>query len=240
MPIASVGAGLLAGILSTLSPCVFPLLPLVIGAATSAHRSGPFWLAGGVAVSFTVAALFIATVGFAVGLDGDVFRTVSAILLVMLGAALLSTTFQARLGFAAGSLTNAADRMIGRLSLPSGKGQFIVGGLLGLVWSPCAGPTLGAASLLAAERKDLGSVAAVVLAFGVGTTLPLVVVALLSRKALLRWRRRMLAAGQVGKVAMGLSALVIGSLILTGCDRSIETALVSSSPEWLTNLTTQF
>ena len=240
MPIASIGVGFLAGIFSTLSPCVFPLLPLVIAAATSAHRSGPFWLAGGVAASFTVAGLFIATVGFAVGLDGDVFRTISAILLVTLGVALLSTTIQARLGFAAGSLTNAADRMIGRLSLASGKGQFIVGGLLGLVWSPCAGPTLGAASLLAAEHKDLGSVVAVVLAFGVGTTVPLVAVALLSRKALLGWRQRMLAAGQVGKVAMGLSALVIGSLILTGWDRSIETALVNSSPEWLTNLTTQF
>jgi cytochrome c-type biogenesis protein len=50
MLIASIGAGLLAGILSTLSPCVFPLLSLVISAATSTHRSGAFWLAGGVAV----------------------------------------------------------------------------------------------------------------------------------------------------------------------------------------------
>ncbi|MGA7540495.1 MAG: hypothetical protein WBW93_17190, partial [Steroidobacteraceae bacterium] len=65
----SIGAGFLAGILSTLSPCVFPLLPLVLGAATSADRSGAFWLAGGVAVSFTAAGLFLATVGFAIGLD---------------------------------------------------------------------------------------------------------------------------------------------------------------------------
>ena len=88
MSSASVGAGLLAGILSTLSPCVFPLLPLVIGAATSTHRTGAFWLAGGVAVSFTMAGLFVATVGFAIGLDGDIFRIVSAILLMLLGAAL--------------------------------------------------------------------------------------------------------------------------------------------------------
>ena len=130
--------------------------------------------------------------------------------------------------------------MIRRLSLTSGRGQFLVGVLLGLVWSPCAGPTLGAASLLAAHRKDLGSVAAVMFAFGVGTTLPIVVVAVLSRQALLRWRQRMLAAGHVGKVAMGLSALAIGGLILTGIDRSVEATLVSSSPAWLTNLTTQF
>jgi cytochrome c biogenesis protein CcdA len=100
MPIASIGAGLLAGILSTLSPCVFPLLPLVIGAATSTHRSGAYWLAGGVATSYTIAGLFVATIGFAIGLDGDLFRTISAVLLLLLGLALLSATIQARLGVA--------------------------------------------------------------------------------------------------------------------------------------------
>ena len=156
MSIVSVGAGLLAGILSTLSPCVLPLLPLVIAAATSTHRSGAFWLAGGVAVSFTAAGLFIATVGFAIGLDEDVFRRASAILLILLGAALLSTTLQARLGAATGGLSSVGDRLIRRAAPTSGRGQLLVGVLLGLVWSPCAGPTLGAASLLAAQRKDLG------------------------------------------------------------------------------------
>jgi cytochrome c-type biogenesis protein len=238
--IASIGAGLLAGILSTLSPCVFPLLPLVIGAATSTHRSGAFWLAGGVATSFTIAGLFIATIGFAIGLDGDLFRSVSAVLLVLLGLALLSSTVQARLGVAAGGLSGAGDRVIRRLSLTGGTGQFVVGALLGLVWSPCVGPTLGAASVLAAQRKDLGSVAAVMFAFGVGTTLPILMVAVLSRTALLRWRQRMLSAGHFGKVAMGVSALAVGAMILTGVDRRVETTLVSASPAWLTDLTTQF
>jgi cytochrome c-type biogenesis protein len=238
--IASIGAGLLAGILSTLSPCVFPLLPLVIGAATSTHRSGAFWLAGGVATSFTIAGLFIATIGFAIGLDGDLFRSVSAVLLVLLGLALLSSTVQARLGVAAGGLSGAGDRVIRRLSLTGGTGQFVVGALLGLVWSPCVGPTLGAASMLAAQRKDLGSVAAVMFAFGVGTTLPILMVAVLSRTALLRWRQRMLSAGHFGKVAMGVSALAVGAMILTGVDRRVETTLVSASPAWLTDLTTQF
>jgi cytochrome c biogenesis protein CcdA len=240
LPIASIVAGLLAGILSTLSPCVFPLLPLVIGAATSTHRSGAYWLAGGVATSFTVAGLFVATIGFAIGLDGDLFRTVSAVLLVLLGLALLSSTIQARLGIAAGGLSGAGDRIIRRLSLTSATGQFVVGILLGLVWSPCVGPTLGAASVLAAQRKDLGSVAVVMFAFGVGTTLPMLTVAVLSRTALLRWRQRMLSAGYFGKAAMGLSAIAVGAMILTGVDRRVETSLVSASPAWLTDLTTQF
>jgi len=66
------------------------------------------------------------------------------------------------------------------------------------------------------------------------------VVALLSRQALLRWRGRMLSAGHLGKVAMGVCAMAIGALILTGVDRSIEAGLVSASPAWLTDLTTRF
>ena len=240
MPITSIGAGLLAGILSTLSPCVFPLLPLVIGAATTTQRSGAYWLAGGVATSFTITGLFVATIGFAIGLDGDLFRTASAVFLVLLGLALISSSIQARLGVAAVGLAGAGDRIIRRLALTSAAGQFVVGALLGLVWSPCVGPTLGAASVLAAQRKDLGGVAAVMFAFGVGTTLPMLAVAVLSRTALQRWRKRMLSAGHFGKVAMGLSAVAVGVMILTGIDRQVETALVSASPAWLTDLTTQF
>lgn len=240
MPFTSVGAGLLAGILSTLSPCVFPLLPLIVGAATSTGRFGAFWLAAGVATSFTLAGLFVATAGFAMGLDGDVLRRFSATLLVVLGVALLSTAVQTRLGFAAGNLNNAADRLIRQLSVSTGRGQFIVGLLLGLVWSPCVGPTLGAASLLAAQRKDLLSVAAVMLAFGVGTTIPMGLVAMVSRQALLRLRQRALTLGQIGKVAMGTSALAVGVLILSGADRYVETRLVQASPAWLTDVTTYF
>lgn len=237
---ASPGAALLAGILSTLSPCVFPLLPLVIGAATTEQRSGAYWLAGGVAVSFTVAGLFVATIGFAIGLDGGLLREISAAMLLVLGVTLVSTALQARLGYATGGLTNAADKIIRRLSLSSGRGQFVVGLLLGLVWSPCAGPTLGAASLLAAQRKDLLEVATVMLAFGIGTTLPMLAVATVSRGVLVRWRQRILTAGHVGKVAMGVSLLALEIVILSGADRYVEAKLVNASPQWLTNLTTQF
>ena len=62
----------LAGILSVLSPCVMPLLPLVLGAAASEHRYGPAALAAGLCFSFVALGLFLATIGFALGLDGEV------------------------------------------------------------------------------------------------------------------------------------------------------------------------
>ena len=232
--------GLLAGLLSTLSPCVLPLLPLVVGGALAAHRAGAWLLAAGLALSFTAIGLFVATVGFAIGLDGSVFRTVSAVLLGVIGVVLLSSTLQGRFAVATGSVGNAGNRLIDRLAPRGPSGQFVTGLLLGAVWAPCAGPTLGAASLLAAQSKDLGQVTLVMLAFGFGAALPLLLVALISRQALMRWRGRMMQAGSGGKMVFGGIAVLTAVMILSGADRSVETWAVVNSPPWLTDLTTRF
>ena len=236
----SIGAGYLAGVLSTLSPCVLPLLPLVVGSALAAHRVGALVLAAGLALSFTAIGLFVATVGFAIGLDGDVFRTASAVLLMVIGLVLLSSALQARFAAATGGVGDAGNRLLTRLSPRGLGGQFIVGVVLGAVWSPCVGPTLGAASVLAARGQDLGAVATVMLAFGLGASTPLLLISFLSRGALVRWRGRMARAGQAGKMLLGGGAVVVSLLILTGLDRSVEAVLVTASPAWLTDLTTQF
>ena len=86
---SSVGLALIAGLLSTFSPCVLPLVPIVVGTALGQHRLGPVALAAGLALSFVVIGLFVATVGFAAGFDHDVFRAVAAILLIVIGVVLL-------------------------------------------------------------------------------------------------------------------------------------------------------
>jgi cytochrome c-type biogenesis protein len=78
------------------------------------------------------------------------------------------------------------------------------------------------------------------LVFGIGAALPLLLLGLLSREALARWRKRLLSAGQVTKVGLGIVFVAIGALVLTGLDKSIEAALVAASPQWLTDLTTRF
>lgn len=240
MGASAVGAGYLAGILSTLSPCVLPLLPLIVGGAVASHRLGAFALAGGLAVSFTAIGLFIATVGFAIGLDGDFFRIVSAVLLAALGLVLLSAPLQQRFAMATAGVGNAGSEVLARLA-PSGlRGQLVVGLALGAAWSPCVGPTLGAASVLAAQGRDLTAVASVMLAFGLGAATPLLLVSALSRQAMLRWRGRMMQAGSRGKLLLGGGALAVSALILTGLDKRLETVLVNASPAWLTDLTTHF
>lgn len=234
------GLAFLAGLLSVLSPCVLPLLPLVLGAAVAEHRLGPVALAAGLALSFVAIGLFIATIGFALGLDGDRFRAIGAVLLVVLGIILIVPAAQNRFAVAAGPLSNWAEQRFGGVATAGLAGQFAVGLLLGAVWSPCVGPTLGAASLLAAQGRDLGTVAVTMLVFGLGAALPLVALGMLSREVLIRWRARMMGVGKGLKLALGVILVATGALILSGYDRALETTLVDASPDWLTALTTRF
>jgi cytochrome c-type biogenesis protein len=238
--LASVGFGFLAGLFSTLSPCVLPILPLILGAAVSVHRAAVLLLALGMALSFVVFGLFIATIGFAIGIDGDSVRWVSALLLGAFGLVLLVSGLQTGFARALAPIGNAANGLLARFAPTGPGGQFLLGLILGAVWSPCVGPTLGAASLLAAQGRDLGAVSAVMLAFGVGAAVPLLVLGLLSREAMLRWRGRMLQVGRGGKALVGGVAVAVALLIVTGLDRSLEVALVDASPGWLTTLTTRF
>ncbi|MDE2577356.1 MAG: cytochrome c biogenesis protein CcdA [Hyphomicrobiales bacterium] len=230
----------LAGALSILSPCVLPLTPIVLGAAASEHRLGPLALAGGVSLSFVAAGLFLATIGFSLGADGALLRQGAAALLVALGVVLAVPALQNRAAAAGGPVSDFFQQRFGAVSAKGVSGQFAVGLLLGLVWSPCVGPTLGAASVLAAQGRSLGAVAATMALFGLGAGIPLALLGALSRSTLMRWRDRLIVGGKGLKTALGAFLILAGGLTLTGLDKRLETALVNASPAWLTQITTRF
>src|SRR6516164_11369726 len=219
MPIGSVLLAFVAGGLSILSPCVLPILPVVLGAAASEHKFGPVALAAGLTISFVIAGLFLATIGYSVGFDGDVLRYVAAVLIVAMGAVLILPLLQARLAVAGGPIASWTDRRFGRVRGGGLLSQFGIGVLLGVVWSPCVGPTLGTASLLAAQGRDLPQVGITMFVFGIGAALPLLALGVLSREAMLRWRHRLASAGQGLKAALGLLLIATGALALTGADK---------------------
>src|ERR1700752_1581180 len=97
MELATPGLAFLAGLLTVFSPCVLPLLPVVLGTATSQHRLGPVALAAGLAFSFLILGMFIAAIGFSLGLDDEMFQSFAAILLLAVGIVLLIPILQAKL-----------------------------------------------------------------------------------------------------------------------------------------------
>ena len=189
---------------------------------------------------FVVVGLLVSTIGFSIGLNAELFRGAAAALIIIFGAVLILPELQARLAMASGPIANWTDLRFGTILGNGYAGQFWLGVLLGAVWSPCVGPTLGAASLLAAQGRDLPQVALSMLVFGLGAALPLLIIGLLSREAMQRWRKQILALGQGIKAAFGVLLIVIGILVLAGLDKRVETVLVNASPQWLTDLTTRF
>jgi cytochrome c-type biogenesis protein len=229
--------GFVAGILSVLSPCVLPLMPAILAGAVAQHRLAPLALAGGVAISFTAIGLFVATIGFSIGVDMVLFRMLAAVFMVAVGTVLLMPRLQTSFATAAGPVANWTEATFGRFSPAGVGGQFGVGLLMGAVWTPCVGPTLGAASLMAARGESLFQVAGTMLAFGIGTAVPLLILGMLSRKLLLRWRGGMAKTASILKMALGFLLITAGALTLTGLDRPLQTALTALAPEWLTAVT---
>jgi cytochrome c-type biogenesis protein len=236
--LSAYGLSFVAGGLSTLSPCVLPLLPILLGAAVAAHRLGPFALAAGLTLSFTLIGVFVASLGAVLGLDPTLFRRLAAVLLIAFGVLLLSSRLQERFAVATSGVSGAGQGLLAKLTLDGLPGQFVLGLLLGIVWSPCVGPTLGAAVTLASQGQSLVQVTLLMALFGLGAGLPLVVLGLVSRQAMSRIRGRLLAVGQYGKQALGGIMLVLGLAIITGGDKVLEAWVVRESPDWLIALTT--
>jgi cytochrome c-type biogenesis protein len=232
--------GALAGVLTMLSPCVLPLVPILLAAALGQHRLGPIALAGGVASSFTLLGVILAAFGARLGLDNEPFRIVAAVLFVAVGTLLVSSRLQAAFTRLTARLTGPGETLLTRFTFDGLGGQFALGILLGVVWTPCVGPTLGAAVTLASRGQNLSEIVLLMFVFGIGASLPLLAIGVLSRAAFTRTRASLRAVGVWGRSILGVLLIALGLLSLTHADRTLEAWLLDHSPAWVTALTTRY
>lgn len=229
-----------AGVLTTLSPCVLPLLPMIIGSATSEHRYGMFALSGGMVLSFTLIGVGLASLGLAVDINPDYFRYVGASLLIVFALLLISTRLQEKLSALVSPLGSGAQGWLSRQSLSGFWGQFIIGLSLGMVWSPCVGPTLGAAISLASQGKNLGQVTLIMILFGLGAITPMIAIGAVTRQQFNKNRERLLRFAYWSKKGMGVLMLAVAIMILTGWDKTLESYLLEHLPESWTELSARY
>ncbi|WP_374327221.1 cytochrome c biogenesis CcdA family protein [Azonexus sp.] len=237
---AVLGLALLAGSLTTLSPCVFPVLPLVVGGAVQQNRLAPVAMGVGMALSFALIGVLLGALGPALGIDGDHVRTFGGWLLLVFGLVMLVPALNARFTEWMLPIASQANAASARLNGSSLSGAFLLGGVLGLVWSPYSGPLLGAAlSLVAAEGGALRG--GVVLGlFGIGAAVPLVGVAYASRAGFGRARGWVMQhIGRI-KTLFGILLLLTGIAILSGADKWLEARIVEHLPDSWVRLTTLF
>lgn len=222
-----------AGLVTILSPCVLPMLPIVLGGALQTHRLGPVALAAGLVVSFTGFGLLIATVGLSIGLTTELFSQITAGLMILIGTVLLSTTMQTRFAVGAEAALSGFSSRVAAFSPQSVAGQFGLGFLLGAVWTPCVGPTLGAAIALAAQGKDIGYAAAIMLIFAIGTVTPLIGLMYGTREVIAARKNAMASIAKWVKPVLAVLLIGVGLLIITGLMTKWEALLLDISPDWL-------
>lgn len=231
LELASFPLAFAAGALSILSPCVWPLVPVVMSSASTGGRWGPVYLALGLSVSFAVAGTLLSFILVSLGLDPEIFRYVAAVLLLVVAVTLLVPPVGDRVS---GWLARLGPRSgAGPSKSVSGAGQFGVGALLGLVWLPCVGPTLGAAIALASMGQSMLTAFVVMAAFGAGTALVLLAAGRLSGSLLSKWRPTTMAGAATGKKILGVTLGVLGLLVLTGVDKYLEALAVGLLPDWV-------
>lgn len=238
--LGSLALAFVAGALSTLSPCVLPLLPVLLASALQQHALGPLALAGGLSVSFVGMGVFTASLSLGLGVDPGSLRFAGGLLMLALGVVLLVPALQARLALAAGPVTGWSGGLLQRLPSAGLGAQLLLGLALGVVWVPCTGPTLGAAIGLAAQGETMLRAAAVMTVFGLGAATPLLALAYGSRQAVLGRRDLLKRLAVVAKPGMGLVLAAVGLLVVIGLDKAIETHLTNAMPEWLLDLTTRY
>ena len=223
-----------AGILGILSPCVWPLVPVVMSSASGGTLRAPLALASGLSLSFALAGTVLTFVLLNLGLGLESLRVVAAVLLIFVGITLVSR----RAGDAVAATLSRVLPSTGteRFDASNPAAQFLVGATVGLVWLPCVGPTLGAAIALASLGREMVAAFFVMLAFGAGTALALLIAAFGSKEVLRRLRPDILASASRGKALLGTVLLVLGLLVLTGWDKRLEAWSLTWLPSWAITL----
>ena len=237
LSLPQLGLSLAAGSLTTLSPCVFPLLPLVLGGAVRGNRWSPLMMGLGMVVSFAAVGMSLGALGPALGIDADSVRTGGAVLMLGFAAVMLVPVLGDRFSGWMLPIASVAQRASARLEGQSPLSALALGAVLGLVWSPCSGPLLGSALTLVASEGGWVRGGVVLAIFGLGAAIPLVLVAQASRSGFERARGWVLprVAGLRRGFALLLAAL--GLAILTGADKWLEARVLAWLPDGWVNLT---
>ncbi len=220
----STDLALVAGVLTVLSPCVLPILPVLVGRSLQSHTYGPVAMVAGLVGGFALGgSLLGVTAGWFTGL-ANVLRHGAIALLLFLGLLAIFPTLNYRL-FSYLTISNWIKVPV-RIGL---LGEFWLGTQLGLLWTPCAGPVLGGILVLAAVNHQVAGAFRLLVAYGVGASLPLLALAYggrsLSRR-LLNLRSHSAALQRVG----GVMILATAIAILLGWDVQVQLWLAPLFP----------
>ncbi|MGZ6314081.1 MAG: cytochrome c biogenesis protein DipZ, partial [Candidatus Limnocylindrales bacterium] len=216
----------IAGVVTAVSPCVLPVLPIILATGTGGDRRRPYLVIAGLIASFSFFTLASVQIIEALRLPSSLLRDVAIAIVAVFGLTLLVPALSAAYERATARIPALGARM----AHPGVVGGLVTGVGLGLVWTPCAGPILGAVTSLAVTAPGSAATVALVVAYALGAGLPLLAIALGGRTALERMKLRS-ASPWAGR-ALGALVLVTAGLMAVGADTAITADLTSAVPDW--------
>jgi cytochrome c biogenesis protein CcdA/thiol-disulfide isomerase/thioredoxin len=220
----------LSGVVTIFAPCIWPILPIVLSAGATGGERKPLGIVSGLAVSFMIATLTLAFIVKVIPFDPEVLRLFAVLVIALLGLTLIIPVLGAQLE----GIVSRFASFGGQYTRNSGTGfwgGFITGFALGLVWSPCAGPILATIATLAATQAVSFQVVLVTLAFVLGVSLPLFVLAVLGKKILTKTRALAPYTKRIQQ-SFGLIMILAAGAIYTGYDKTLQTKLLDTFPSY--------
>lgn len=171
------------GLALILSPCILPILPIVLAGSLAGQKRRPLGIIVGFIFMFTVVTLFSRTLIQLSHVNEDTIRNVSYVILFLLGIVMLSTYLTEKFNLMTQRLSNVGSSLATATNPQSGFwGGVLFGGLIGIIWTPCAGPILAAVIVQVVLQKTTTTSILVVIAFAIGAGLPMLIIALVGRR----------------------------------------------------------
>ena len=216
----------LGGIVTILSPCILPILPIVLGSGTTGGKRKPLGVIAGFVLSFTFFTLFLTSLVRATGLPADSLRIAAAIVILLFGLVLVIPHLNSWWEKLTSKLTNLGPA---RTSGDGFVAGLVIGVSLGLIWTPCVGPILAAIISLAITGSVTASAIPVVLAYALGTAIPLFLILIGLRKFIPTWPWL--------QKAFGLLMILAALAIYLNLDRQFQAFVLDKFPNYGANLT---
>ena len=207
------GVAFVAGVVTAISPCVLPVLPIVLAGGATGGARRPYAIVAGLVASFTIFTLSAAALLSALGLPDDLLRTLAIAAVVVVGLSLVWPRL--------GDLLGRPFHALARRRPGDAGGGFLLGVSLGLLFTPCAGPVIGAVATVAATRSVTFEAVLITLAYGLGAGVVLLGAAIAARRGMsLRPAR---AHATLVRRALGAAILGVAVLMVLGIDKGLQT-----------------
>lgn len=226
----------LAGVVTILSPCILPILPIILSSTIGGKKSGhsrPVGVVVGFIASFTFFTLFLSTIVKVSDVSPTILRTISVFVIAGFGISLLIPQFQLY-----------GEKLFSKLSsfLPRGNTQtgflpgMLIGFSLGLLWTPCVGPILASVISLAITGIVTIDAFIITLAYSLGTAIPMFLV-MVGGQSVLRKVPWLLSNSVLIQKTFGVIMIITAVGIFFNVDRAIQTYVLTAFPQYGVGLT---